>query len=113
MQDEHIMPSEISGEMVCSIANLAALGVDGIEKTFMNLRDTMLDAVTSSTIAKGVRTVNGADGYHIDVHVITEKGVVIPHVCRNAQIRVKESVEIMTGKRVAAVNMHVEGSGKY
>ncbi|MGI6109377.1 MAG: Asp23/Gls24 family envelope stress response protein [Bacilli bacterium] len=108
-----IVPSEISAEMICSIANLAVLGVDGIEKTYMNLKDAVIDVMHPSAVSKGVRVVEKDNGYRIDLFVITEKNVIIPTVCRNAQIKVKESVEIMTGKPVAKVNLHVEGSGKY
>lgn len=113
MSENRGIPSEISPEMVCSIANLAAMGVDGIEKTYMSLKNMMVDAISRETIAKGVRVKEDPSGYKIDVYVITAVNVVIPDVCRVAQIKVKDSVEIMTGKPVAAVNMHVEGSGKY
>lgn len=113
MNEERIIPTEISPEMICSIANLAALGVDGIEKTYMSLKNVMIDAITRSTIAKGIRVEEKEEGYVIDVYVITDRNVVIPEVCRTAQIKVKDSVEIMTGKPVIAVNIYVEGSGKY
>ena len=45
--------------------------------------------------------------------MITEMGIDIPQIARKTQIKVKESVEIMTGNQVAQVNVHVEGSGKY
>ena len=113
MIDQKIIPTEVSPEMICSIANLAALGVDGIEKTYMSLKNLMIDAVTRSTIAKGVRVEENDDGYMIDVYVITDRNVIIPNVCRTAQIKVKDSVEIISGKPVSAVNIYVEGSGKY
>ena len=62
MNDDRIIPNEISKEMICSIANLAALGVDGIEKTYMSLKNVMLDALTHATIAEGVRVTEKADG---------------------------------------------------
>lgn len=112
-ETRRVISPEISPEMICSIANLTALGVDGIEKTFMNLKDMMRDAMGKSTVAKGVRVQEKDNGYRIDVYAITDKNVVIPTVCRTAQIKVKDAVEIMAGKPVAAVNIHVEGSGKY
>jgi uncharacterized alkaline shock family protein YloU len=105
--------SEVSNEMICSIANLAALGVDGIEKMFMRMSDELVDAIYPSAVAKGVRVVNREDGYVIDLHVITRSGVDIVKVGRQAQIKVKESVEIMAGKPVSGVNIHVKGSGIY
>lgn len=113
MNNQRVIPTEISPEMVCSIANLAALGVDGIEMTYMSLKNTIVDAISRSTIAKGVRVTEKHNGYRIDVYVITDRNVIIPNVCRTAQIKVKDLVEVMTGKPVEAVNIHVEGSGKY
>ncbi len=110
---------EVSNEMICSIANLAALGVDGIEKMFMRISDELLDAIYPSCVSKGVKVVSYDDGYVIDIHVITRSDIVtrsdidIVKVCRTVQIKVKESVEIMAGKQVSQVNIHVKGSGKY
>ena len=101
---------EISPQMICSIASLAALGVDGIEATSMPLRDIFIDKLKKTTTAKGVVVSEDDKGYEIDVYVITDKNVIIPSVCRIAQIKVKDSVELMTGKPVNAVNMYVEGS---
>ena len=112
-ENQKLNPQEISNEMVCSIANLAALGVDGIEKMFMRMSDEILDMIYPSAVSKGVKVVRQEDVYYIDVHVITELGIDIPQIARKAQIKVKESVEIMTGNQVAQVNVHVEGSGKY
>ena len=77
------------------------------------MSDEILDMIYPSAVSKGVKVVRQEDGYYIDVHVITELGIDIPQIARKAQIKVKESVEIMTGNQVAQVNVHVEGSGKY
>lgn len=104
---------EISNEMICSIASMAALGVDGIEKMFMRITDEILDAVYPSAVSKGVKVVEKEDGYVIDLHVITALGLNVIDVCREAQEKVKESVEIMAGKPVSQVNILVKGCGKY
>lgn len=106
---EKIVPSEISAEMICSIANLAVLGVDGIEKTYM---DAVIDAVHPSAISKGVKVVD-KDGDTRSICMSSPKRMSSFRRYANAQIKVKESVEIMTGKPVAKVNIHVEGNGKY
>ena len=41
-ENQKLNPQEISNEMVCSIANLAALGVDGIDKMFMRMSDAII-----------------------------------------------------------------------
>ena len=109
----NLQAKEVSNEMICSIANLAALGVDGIEKMFMRISDEIMDAIYPTAVAKGVKVEEHEEGYHIDLHVITGTGVDIIKVAKQAQIKVKESVEIMAGKSVSQVNVHVKGSGKY
>lgn len=107
------MPQEISNEMICSVASLAAQGVDGVAKLFMRLSDEIFDVIYPSAVSKGVRVMRKEEGYVLDVYVITDLGIDIAQVARRVQIKVKESVEIMTADQVAQVNVHVEGSGKY
>lgn len=104
---------EVSNEMICSVASMAAMGVDGIEKMFMRLSDELLDAIYPSAVSKGVKVVEHDDGYVIDIHVIMRRGVEIVKVAERAQQKVKESVEVMVGKEVSQVNIYVKGSGIY
>ena len=67
--------NDISNEMICSIASMAALGIDGIEKMFMRISDEILDAIYPSAVSKGVKVVEKEDGYQIDLHVITSLGI--------------------------------------
>lgn len=112
-KEKMLKNQEITDDMVCSIANMAALGVEGIDKMFMRMSDEILDVIYPSAVSQGVKVINKEDGYDIDVHVITGAGLNIPQIARKTQIKVKESVEVMTGGKVAAVNIFVEGSGKY
>lgn len=105
--------NNISNEMICSIASMTALGVNGIEKMFMRISDEILDAINPSAVAKGVKVISYDEGYEINLHVITSLGIDIPKVAAEVQQKVKESVEIMAGKPVARVNVHVKGCGKY
>ena len=43
--------NDISNEMICSIASMAALGVEGIEKMFMRISDEILDAIYPSAVS--------------------------------------------------------------
>lgn len=103
----------VSNEMICSIASTTAMGTDGVEKMFMRLSDELLDAIYPSAVAQGVKVTEYDAGYTIDLHVITRIHSDIPKVGREVQIKVKEAVEVMTGKVVSQVNLHIKGSGKY
>lgn len=114
MSEKHEGPEKVvSNEMICSIASMAAAGVDGVEKLFMRLSDELLDAIYPSAVAQGVKVTEMDGSYKIDIYVITRSGVCIPDVARQVQIKVKESVEIMAGKPVDVVDVHIYGSGKY
>ena len=104
---------EVSNEMICSIASMAAMGVDGVEKMFMRLSDELLDAIYPSAVAKGVKVIEHEEGYMIDLHVIMRSGVDIANIAKRVQQKVKESVEVMTGKDVSQVNIYVKGCGIY
>ena len=104
---------QVSTDMVCSIASLVAVGVNGVEKMFMRLSDEIIDAFYPSAVSKGVKVVELEEGYAIDLHVITKQGMNLVEVSENAQIKVKDAVEVMTGGRVAQVNVHIKGSGIY
>ena len=114
MTDNHGTSRKVvSKEMICSIAGMAAAGVDGVEKLFMRLSDEILDAIYPSAVAQGVKVTEIDDSYVIDLYVITRSQVEIPKVAAQVQLKVKESVEIMADKVVSRVNVHVQGSGKY
>lgn len=114
MAEKIDVPKQIvSNEMICSIAGMAAADVDGVEKLFMRLSDELLDAFYPSAVSQGVKVTEFDDGYDIDLHVIMCSNVNIPKVAKQVQIKVKEAVEIMAGKQVSHVNIHVKGSGKY
>lgn len=103
----------VSTKMVCSIASMTALGVDGVDKMFMRLSDEVMDAIYPSAIAQGVKVTEMNVGYFIDLHLITRSNTVIPKICTEVQLKVKDAVEEITGKNVAQVNVMVMGSGKY
>ena len=60
-------------------------------------------------MAKGIKVESNEKDTKIDVNIIVEYGVRIPDVAFEIQNRVKKSVETMTGLKVSAVNVHVQG----
>jgi len=60
-------------------------------------------------LSKGIKVNIGEKQTTIDVNIIVEYGVRIPDVAFEIQNRVKKSVESMTGLKVTAVNVHVQG----
>ena len=60
-------------------------------------------------LSKGIKVDVGEKETKIDVNIIVEYGSRIPDVAFDIQNRVKTAVEGMTGLKVVAVNVHVQG----
>ena len=60
-------------------------------------------------LTKGIKVEVGEKEAKIDVNIIVEYGTRIPDVAFEIQNRVKNAVEGMTGLKVTAVNVHVQG----
>ena len=60
-------------------------------------------------LSKGIKVEVGEKETKIDVNIIVEYGSRIPDVAFDIQNRVKTAVEGMTGLKVVAVNVHVQG----
>ena len=60
-------------------------------------------------LSKGIKVEVGEKEAKIDVNIIVEYGSRIPDVAFDIQNRVKAAVEGMTGLKVVAVNVHVQG----
>ena len=60
-------------------------------------------------LGKGIKVDANEKSAKIDVNIIVEYGARIPDVAFEIQTRVKKSVETMTGLKVEAVNVHVQG----
>ena len=60
-------------------------------------------------LAKGIKVDTESGKANIDVNIIVEYGSRIPDVAYEIQNRVKTAVENMTGLKVEAVNVHVQG----
>ena len=61
------------------------------------------------SLSKGIKVEVGEKETKIDVNIIVEYGSRIPDVAFDIQNRVKTAVEGMTGLKVTAVNVHVQG----
>lgn len=60
-------------------------------------------------LSKGIKVEVGEKETKIDVNIIVEYGARIPDIAFDIQNRVKTAVEGMTGLKVVAVNVHVQG----
>ncbi|HHX95412.1 MAG TPA: Asp23/Gls24 family envelope stress response protein [Clostridia bacterium] len=99
VKGEHIIADEVIASIVMSTATEVPglyLSSGGIAERFGKKQP-----------AKGIRIEQQEEGVIVDVKVAADYGVSIPKLCKELQVKVAERVTELTGKNVAAVNVHV------
>ena len=101
---------QIADDVVAVIAGKAvseAPGVYAMAGGFVGGISEVLSG--KKNLSKGIKVDVGEKETKIDVNIIVEYGSRIPDVAFDIQNRVKTAVEGMTGLKVVAVNVHVQG----
>ena len=91
------------------IARTATTRVPGVVSLAGGLVDGLAGMLSGKGGERGVRVALQDDGVRIEVAVVIEFGVRIPHVAWQVQNDIRQAVEEMTGKNVAAVDVIVQG----
>jgi uncharacterized alkaline shock family protein YloU len=71
--------------------------------------DDLAGMIRKKSGDRGIRVDFQESGVVIEIHVILEYGIRIPHVAWQLQTEVRQAVEQMTGKHVKAVQVVVQG----
>jgi len=100
---------QIASEVVSTIAGLAATEAEGIADMSGGITSGVVQLLGRKDLSKGVKVTVGEKETTIDIFVVTKYGVRIPEIALDIQKKVKEAVENMTGLKVTAVNIHVQG----
>lgn len=98
---------KISDEVVAIIAGMAASEVSGVANMSGGLVGGISEILGKKT--KGVKVQVGEKETTIDISLIVEYGARIPDIAWEVQNKVKTQVESMTGLKVVAVNVIVQG----
>ena len=107
-QEENII--KISNDTVATYAGIAIseiAGVYGMSGAFAGITE-VLSGKKSYTKGVKVEIVDNKSA-KIDLSIIVEYGARIPEVAFEIQTKVKKSVETMTGLKVVAVNVNIQG----
>ena len=105
---EEVDQVQIADDVIAVVAEIATLEVDGIVGTTAGKGDIM-QALSGKKRPKGVKVEVAEDEVFIDLGVVVKYGAKIQKICKEAQEKVKNSVETMTGLNVVSVNIHVVG----
>ena len=101
---------KIADDVVAVIAGVAVSEVPGVAGMAGGFAGGISEVFSGKkNLAKGIKVEVGEKETKIDVNIIVEYGTRIPDVAFAIQNRVKKAVESMTGLKVIAVNVHVQG----
>lgn len=106
MDEEKIGTVKVAEEVIAITAAVAASKVAGVA----SLGAGLSDAISFKRSApKGIKIDYETDQVRIDIYVNVYYGHKIPEIAWNIQEQVKSEVENLTGEKVLAVNIHVQG----
>lgn len=101
---------KIADDVVAVIAGVAVSEVPGVAGMAGGFAGGISEVFSGKkNLAKGIKVEVGQKETKVDVNIIVEYGTRIPDVAFAIQNRVKKAVETMTGLKVIAVNVHVQG----
>ena len=100
----------IADEVVAVIAGKAVSEIQGVYEMSGGFAGGISEVLSGKkNLSKGIKVVVTEKDAKIDVNIIVEYGVRIPEIAFEIQTKVKKSFETMTGLKVTAVNVHVQG----
>jgi len=102
---------KIAGDVIATIAGLAATEIEGIASMQGNLTNELVGKLGVKNLTKGVTVEFDEEGasVHVALAVIMKYGYSIPKVCKAVQERVKSAIENMAGLKVLDVNINIVG----
>ena len=109
-EKEETSSIQIADDVVSVIAGKAVAEAPGVYAMAGGFAGGVQEVLSGKkSLSKGIKVEVGEKETKIDVNIIVEYGTRIPDVAFDIQNRVKTAVEGMTGLKVTAVNVHVQG----
>ncbi len=99
----------ISDDVLSVISAIAAKSIEGVNGMQSSLTGGFVEFLGRKNPSKGVKVAVDGDCVEIDLSVCVEYGVKIQDIAWEIQGKVKSEVEAMTGYKVKAVNVSVDG----
>jgi uncharacterized alkaline shock family protein YloU len=105
-KDKPIGKTTIAPDVLVSIAQLAALSVEGVSRLAAVPRD--VNTLFKRGLSEGVDVTVEDNFVYVDLYVVLNRDVIIRDVCHSIQAQVARSISEMVGMEVGKVNVHVE-----
>lgn len=91
------------------IARTAALKVPGVVEMSGSFADGIASMISRNTGERGVRVDLQGQQVNLEVNIVVAYGAKIPQVAWSVQNEVRQAIEDMTGKKVGAVDVVIQG----
>lgn len=100
----------IDENVIATLAGVSAMESYGIVgMASKNATDGLIELLKWDSLTKGIKVHSKGNALIIDLHVILQYGVKISVVAKNIIERVKFNVEKLTGQKIDAINIYVQG----
>jgi uncharacterized alkaline shock family protein YloU len=109
-QETGIGRISLSEDVLATMAGVAATecpGIVGMAST--RLKDGLAEMLGRENLSRGVEVSLHGEEVEIDLYIVVGYGTRISEVAQNVTQKVRYTVESMTGLKVAAVRIHVQG----
>ncbi len=108
--DQNSNNINVSNQVILVCASNATKKTKGVNRIYNGISEsTSTKNARKEILNKGIKVSQERDGVYIDVNIIIEYGTDILEVAWNVQKKVKEEVEEITEKKVAKVNVYIDG----
>jgi uncharacterized alkaline shock family protein YloU len=105
-KEKPIGKTTIAPEVLVSIAQLAALSVDGVDHLTPVPRD--VNTLFKKGMTEGVDVSVEDNFVYVDIYVALKRDFNVREISHNIQNQVSRSISEMIGMEVGRVNIHVE-----
>ena len=95
--------------VIAAIARLAALKVPGVVDMSGSFTDGIASMINKNVADRGIKVEVDDLGVTVELNIVIEYGVRIPQVAWRIQNDVRRAIEDMTGQKVKAVDVVVQG----
>ena len=99
----------IADDVIGVIGSIAAAEIEGVKSLSGTFSEEIMSVMGKKSFNKGVRVEMENDVILIELSVIVDYGTKIHEIAKQVQENVKIAIESMTGFKVSAVNVFVEG----
>lgn len=109
-QETGIGRISLSEDVLATMAGVAATEIPGIVgMASTRLKDGIAELLGRENLSRGVEVSLHGEEVEIDLYIVVGYGTRISEVAQNVSQKVRYTVESMTGLKVAAVRIHVQG----